>query len=363
MNRKMLLLLSALVLAARVAFAAEGAAPQVSLEPPPGWSDITGKPPVKGVLLALRGPEGSSFAVALMPAAAADSAAATKAYLMRALDGLRSGAKLDYRSDGRVESKTFRNGVTAHFMRAIVDGQPRLFVAAVDAGGPPLLATLSSAAPDAMMGPLLGALRLGTSGAIRSAGTVQSADAQLQIALGGGLRSRDLTGEERRQGVVLAIQGAGSEVLFLKVENEDAAPKDQAAIVRATAADAAKVAVDKVSPARRAETPAGPSAVYAWARISGTPDQRFAAGFLPWQYWGYSVLARGPQADELLAGALAALKQGPSAVDGLVRASPRIEVPEDGARRHVLAAAVAVAGALLVLIVWSLSRKNANLPS
>jgi hypothetical protein len=298
-----------------------------------------------------------------MPSAATDSAAATKAYLMRVLDGLRDGAKLDYRSDARVETKNFRNGVTAHFMRATVDGQARLFVAVFDAGGPPLLATLSSAAPDAMMGPLFGALRLGTSGAVKSAGTAQSSDAQLRIALGGGLRSRDLTGDERRHGAVLAIQGAGSEVLFLKVENEDAAPKDQAAIVRATAADAAKVSVENVSPARRAETPAGPSAVYAWAKISGAPGQRFAAGFLPWQYWGYSVLARGPQADELLAGALAALKQGPSAVDGLVRASPRIEVAEDGARRHIPAAAVAAAGALLVLIIWSLSRKNANLPS
>ena len=356
-------LLVPLLAAGLAAFAAEPAPPRVTLDPPPGWSDITGKPPVKGVLLALRGPEGSSFAVALMPSGAADSAATTKAYLMHVLDGLRDGAKLDYRSDGRVESKSFRNGVTAHFMRATVDGQPRLFVAVVDAGGAPLLATLSSGAPDAMMGPLLGALNLGASGAIKSAGVAQSADAQLQIALGGGLRSRDLTGEERRQGAVLAIQGAGSEVLFLKVENEDAAPKDQSAIVRATAADAAKVAVEGVSPARRAETPAGPSAVYAWAKISGTPDLRFAAGFLPWQYWGYSVLARGPQADELLVGALAALKQGPSAVDGLVRASPKIEIPEDAARRHIPAFAVAAAAALLVLIVWSLSRKNANLPS
>jgi hypothetical protein len=350
-------------LIAAAAFAADAAPPSVSLDPPPGWSDITGKPAVKGVLLAVRGPEGSSFAVALMPASATESAAATKSYLMRVLDGLRAGAKLDYRSNGRVETKTFRNGVTARFMRADVDDHPRLLVAVIDAGGAPLLATLSSAAPDAMMGPLFGGLRLGTPGAIKTAGTAESSDGQLKIALGGGLRSRGLSGEERRQGAVLAIQGAGSEVLFLKVEKEDAAPKDQAAIVRATVADAAKLSLDGVSPARRAESPAGPAAVYAWAKISGTPDLRFAAGFLPWQYWGYSVLARGPQADELLVGALAALKQGPSAVDGLVRESPRIEIPDDAARRHVPAAAVAVAAALLLLIVWSLSRKNANLPS
>ncbi len=362
MTRTALLALP-LLAASLAAFAADGGAPQVALDPPPGWSDISGKPAVKGVVLALRGPEGSSFAVARTPASALENAASTKAYLIHVLDGLRAGAKLDYRSNGRVESKSFRNGVTAHFMRATVDGQPRLFVAVVDAGGTPLLATLSSAAPDAMMAPLIGGLRLVVSGAIKTAGTAQSSDGQLLLALGGGLRSRDLTGDERRQGAVLAVQGAGSEVLFLKVEEDDASPKDQAAIVRATAADAAKVALDGVSPARRAETPAGPSAVYAWAKISGTPDLRFAAGFLPWQYWGYSIVARGPQADELLIGALAVLKQGPSAVAGLVAASPKIELPdengppEDSGRRR------AAGAALLLLIVWSLSRKNGNLPS
>ena len=163
-----------LLAAALAAFAAEGAAPAVSLDPPPGWSDITGKPAVKGVILALRGPEGSSFAVARMPGSAADNSASIKAYLMRVLDGLRAGAQLDYRSNGRVETKTFRNGLTAHFMRATVDDQPRLFVAVLDGGGgAPLLATLASGAPDAMMGPLFGAVRLGAPGAIKSAGAAQ----------------------------------------------------------------------------------------------------------------------------------------------------------------------------------------------
>ncbi|MFI5362459.1 MAG: hypothetical protein ACHQ49_10855 [Elusimicrobiota bacterium] len=347
--------------AAPSAFAVE-APPTVAIDPPPGWSDITAKTPIKGVLLALRGPESSSFAVALMPASAADGAAATKEYLGRVLEDLRAGAKLDYRSSGRVETKTFRNGVTARFVRASVGEQPRLLVAVVDAGGPPLLATLASAAPDAMMAPLFGGLRLAAPGAVRTAGTAQSSDDELQIALGGGLRSRALTADERRSGAVLAVQGAGSEVVFLKVEGEDASPKDQAAIVRATAADAAKAALKSVSPARRAATPAGPSAVYAWAKISGAPDLRFAAGFLPWQYWGYSVLARGPQADELLVGTLAALKQGPSAVASMVAASPRIEMPDDrGAGRAT--AAAAAAAALGLLYVWSRRRKNGNLPA
>jgi hypothetical protein len=350
-----------LLVAACAAFATE-LPPPASLEPPPGWVDVTAATPVRGVLLALRGPESSSFAVARMPASALDSAAETKAYLERVLDGLRAGARLDYRSNGRIETKTFRNGVTARFLRATVAGQPRLLVAVIDAGGPPLLATLSSAAPDAMMGPLLGALRLGVPGTARVAGTAQSADGQLQLALGGGLRSREPNGDERRSGAVLVVQGADSEVVFLKVEEEDASPQDQASIVRATVADAAKVALDDVSPARRAATPAGPAAVYAWAKISGAQGLRFAAGFLPWQYWGYSVLARGPQADELLVGALAALKQGPSAVAGLVEASPKIEIPDEPGRRRA-PAAIAVAVLILLSFVWSRRRKNANLPS
>jgi hypothetical protein len=342
--------------------AAEPAAPGVTLDPPPGWSDITAKTPVDGVVLALRGPETSSLAVARMPSSALDSAAATRAYLTRALDGVRTGARLDYRSNGRVETKTFRNGVTAHFLRATVDGQPRLIVAVLEAGGTPLLGTLASAAPDAMMGPLFGAMSVGAPAPMRDSGSAQSTDGQLKLALGGGLRTRGLTGDERKQGVVLVVQGAGSEVVFLKVEDEDAAPKDQAAIVRATAADAAKVPLESVSPARRAVTPAGPAAVYAWTKLSGSPDLRFAAGFLPWQYWGYSVLARGPQADELLIGVLAALKQGPSAVPGLVAASPAIEVPGEAGRRALPLGAAAAGAAAVLFLVWSRGRKNANLP-
>jgi hypothetical protein len=173
-----------------------------------------------------------------------------------------------------------------------------------------------------------------------------------------------LTPEEKRQGAVLSIQGAGSEVLFLKVEDDDASPKDQSAIVRAVVADAAKTGLDSVSPARRAVTPAGPSAAYAWAKIPSSEDLRFSAGFLPWAYWGYSILGRGPQADELLVGALAALKPGPSAVQKLVDATPRLDIPEEASRRGRTAlAALAAALAAGALIVWSRRRKNANLPA
>ncbi len=341
---------------------ARAADPRPTIDPPPGWTDITAKNPIRGVLIALRGPETSSFIVAKMPAAPAASSAALRAYLTHALDEIRAGARVDYRSSGRVETKTFRNGVTARYLRAEAPGRPPLLVAALDAGGAPVLATLSSAAPDAMMSPLFGALRLGAAaGAVHDRGTAVSTDGQFEVALGGGLRSRDLSPEERAKGAVLAIQGSGSEVVFLKVEDEDASPKDQAAIVRATTADAAKVALESVAPARRAPTAAGPAAVYSWSKISDSADMRFSAAFLPWAYWGYSVFGRGPQADELLVGTLAALKEGPRAVDKLVAASPRLEVPDRGLPRPVLVAVAGGAGLFSVLLLaWSRRRKNAT---
>jgi hypothetical protein len=350
-----------LLSAARAASAAPVAS--ISLDPPPGWSDVTGKARVRGVVLALKGPETSSFLIARMPPSALENAAATRAYLNRTLEQIRTGSKLDFRSTGRVETQTLRNGVTLRFVRAELDGAPRLIVAAVDAGGPPYLGTLSSAAPDAMIAPLFGALKLGAAaGAVRASGLAVALDGQFQIALGGGLRSRDLTPGEKRQGAVLSIQGQGSEVVFLKVEDEDASPKDQAAIVRAIAAEAAKAAPDAVSPALRAQTPAGPAAAYAWVKIPNSPDLRFASGFLPWAYWGYSVMGRGPQADELLVGALAALKPGPSAVPKLLEATPQLEIAEETGRGRAAAAAAAIA-LVLGLIFWSLKPKNANLPS
>lgn len=354
-------------LLASAAFAAPAPEPAVSLEAPPGWADVTAKTPVRGVILALKGPEASSFMVAKMPASAVDSAAATRAFLARVLEQMGAGAGLDFRPNGGVQTKRLRNGLTLRILHADLDGAPRLLLAVVEGGGPPLLATLASAAPDAMVTPLFGALKVGDSAiAVRDSGAAVSLDGQLSVALGGGLRSRDLTPVEKRQGVVLSIQGAGSEVLFMKIDEQDAAPKDQAAIVRAVVADAAKVPASEVSAAQSVDTPAGPTAVYAWAKLPDSPDLRFAAGYLPWAYWGYSILGRGPQADDLLVGALAVLKMGPSGVVKLVAATPRLDAPPDpGRRRRLLLAGVAAAcGALSVaLLAWSRGRKNANLPS
>ena len=356
-------LLAAVLLASARAFAVSGdAAPKITIEAPPGWTEVSIRARLPSAVLALKGPEASSFVLARAEGAPSDGAAAQLAYLTKLLDGIRAGSGADYRSAGALESRTFRNGVGVQLLRATLDGKPRLVVALVDAGGPPLAATLASAAPDAMLTPLFGALRTDApEGAVRLAGVQRSLDDQLEVALGGGLRARAPTAEERGKGVVLALQGAGSEVVFLKLSEEDAAAKDQPGIVRATASDAAKVPLESVSPAKLAATPAGPSGVYAWARLPDSPDLRFACGFLPWQYWGYSLLARGPQADELLVGALAAVKAGPSAVPKLVAQTPALESaePDGGLKRYLPVAAVLA----LVALLWRGGRKKGNLGS
>lgn len=346
------------MLAAGSAARADVPAP-VGMEIPPGWSRAAPNPPIPEAVIALQGPESSSFVVARAGAVPAGAAGALS-YLTRVLDGVRAGSKLDFRSSGAIETRMFRNGVSVQLLRASLGGNPRLVLALIDAGGPPLVATLSSAAPEAMLTPLFGGLRPTVpEGAVRLTGVERSLDGQFEVALGGGLRARTLTVPERGKGAVMALQSEGSEVIFLKLSQEDAAAKDQAGLVRATVADAAKVPFDAVSPARLTATPAGPAAVCAWASVPGSPDLRLAAGFLPWAYWGYSVIARGPRADQLLDGALAALKPGPDAVPKLLADTPRLETPDTDAFGRG-AAAAAAAAALVLLLVWRAARKKGN---
>lgn len=351
-----------LIMLASAAAAASAAGPTV--EPPPGWSD-TGAAGKKGLAVALKGPEKSSFLVKRVKGAPRDNPAAVRGYLQDVLRGLSSSTRRDYRSNGRIETRTFRNGLTAHLLRAQLGGEDRLVIGLFDADGAPHVGVLISAAPEAMLPSLFGELKYGKSaGDVQSSGVARSLDGQLELALGGGRRARSLGDTERAKGFVLAVQGAGSEVLFQKLADEDATkPSEQGAIARELAAASAGVPSDRSSPLKAAPTAAGPVAVYSWA---ASPDgvTRHAAGYLPWGYWGYQLFARGPAADDLLVGVAAALKAGPSAVPGLVAASPRIAVADDGAHRRTLALG---GGLLLVLAaaaaVWSAKRKNATLPS
>ncbi len=336
-----------------------------TLEAPPGWRDILGSGKLHGAVIALKGPETSSFVVKRASGAALDNPAMVRGYLNDVLAGMRDASKKDYRTNGRVETRVFRSGLTAQLLRATLNGDERLVLAVFGAEGVSHVAVLLSAAPEAMLPSLLGAIQFERiQGAIQESGIVRSSDGHLELALGGGLRSRALLPAETGKGFVLVIQGAGSEILFQKLSEAEATkPGEQAAIVRELAAASAGTVVAKASPVRTAPTAAGPIGVYSW--VPTTAGEKLSVGYLPWCYWGYQLFGRGPAADELLVGTLAAIKAGPLAVPGLLAASPVIPVRKEIPTRKLLLGAVAAVSALgaAVFVGWSLSRKNANLPS
>ncbi len=353
-------LFAALLVAVPLA-GARAAAPDIRVDPPPGWARVATKNRNPLYVAGLRGPEQSSFQLMRVVGVPLDNAGAVRLYLRDVFEGIRAGARLDFKSDGRVERRTFRNGVVAHLLRADLDGKPRLVVALVEAGGTTLAATLNSAAPEAMLASLFEAVSYPrVEGAVQESGVARSSDGQLEVALGGGLRSRSLTEKEKADGFVLVMEGAGSQLLFQRIEDDSTPVGEQAAIVRAVAASAAGAVEGSASSPAGAPTPAGPVAVYSWTRLTDAAAGRFAVGFLPWGYWGYSLLARGPAADELLTGVLAALKSGPNTVPGILAATPAIPLEAQASDRRLLLAGAAAACVLLGLAVWSRSRKNAN---
>ncbi len=342
---------------------ARAAAPHAGpmIEPPPGWRDVTNQGKARNAVIALKGPQTSSFIVKSAPTAPLDNPAGVRGYLNDVLGGLRDASRKDYRSFGRVETRVFRNGLTASLLRAKLGGEDRLVIAVFEFAGAAHVAVLMSAAPDAMLPSLLGAIQYrSVEGAIQSSGVARSLDGQLELALGGGLRARALLDAEAAQGFVLAVQGAGSEILFQKLSESDATkPAEQAAIVRELTAASAGAPSAQVAPVLAAPSAAGPVAVYSWAPAPA--GEKLSVGYLPWGYWGYQLFGRGPAAEELLVGALAALKAGPAAVPGLLAASPRIPIKAEAPSRNLLLGAAAALGAA-VFLFWSLRRKNANLP-
>lgn len=350
---------NALVLVLLTAGLAHGAP---TIDPPPGWRDVTSEGKARNAVIALRGPETSSFLVKAAPLAPMDNPAGVRGYLHDVLTGLRSSTRLDYRTTGRVETRVFRNGLKAQLLRAGIGGEERVVIALFSVSNSAHLAVLLSAAPEAMLDSLLGALKIGKlEGAIQSRGVARSADGQLELALGGGLRSRSLLDAEANKGFVLVIQGSGSEIIFQKLAEADATkPAEQAAIVRELTASTAGVPAAKIAPVAESPTPAGPVGIHSWATAAN--GEKRSVGYLPWGYWGYQLFGRGPAADELMAGVLAALKAGPSAVPGLLASTPRIPIKEEVSRR-TLALGGAATLAAVILLIWSLRRKNARLPS
>lgn len=336
----------ALLAAAFLAGPAAGAS--FTLEPPPGWRDVTASKKGEGVLVALKGPETSFFVLTMVASPLAlENRGATRAFLSDVLAGINKRTGQSFSAAGGIRTATYGNGLTAHYIRADLKGRPRLALAVMEYAQTTMLATLASSVPEELLPDILGALKAEPSAAgPLSARQAQSLDGQLRFSLPRGLLSRPLTEEEKEQGFVLAVRCLESELLIMKLEEEGTPVEEEPKIIRQTALAVEQADPASLSAVKRIATAAGPDMIYAWVRV---PGGQFAAAYMPWCYWGYSILSKGPNAADLLLEVFETVAQGPSAVAKLVGRTPH--VPIQGESRFspwLAAAALAVLAAILV---------------
>lgn len=307
--------------------AAGGQAPpfQVFLDPPPGWTDATEGRRSPEVLAALKGPETSSFVLTRIASMPLDNRGVVRALLVDILAALNQKTGLRFTLASNLTTASYANGLTVQYIRADHKGKPRLILALIEYGGATMLATLISAVPDTLLPSILGSLKVGSSPAGLSSRETTSLDGQLSFRLPEGVQGRLLSERERRMGFVLAVSGLGSELMVMKLVGEGTSVKDQPRIVKDTVLTVAGVVPDSLAPLNLYETPAGPELISAWAKVQdASGGGQFLAGYMPWAYWGYSVLAKGPAAAELAEKAFAGLSLGPAALPKLVEKTPRV---------------------------------------
>ena len=344
-----------MVFLAAAALAAWASPPQksFSIEPPPGWEDVSAQKAGGNVLLALKGPEESSFMLSRVPRLPLENRAVVSAFLVDVLSALARKTGRPCTQASTLQSASFDNGLTFLHIRADLQRRPRLVLGVADFGGMTVLGTLISAVPDTLLPSILGGLHAASAAPIAAAGLVQSLDGQLLFSLPEELRQRPLSQREKKMGFVLALQGLGAELMVLKIVEEDAAAKDQSRIVAETVLSLPGVDATSLSPVDLLKTSPGPDLVYASAPIQdGSGPASFMAGYMPWGYWGYSILAKGSQPVELMKRAFGALTLGPSAQPKVVAATLPISLPRELRikLKHKTRRAVIVVGTLLLVL-------------
>ena len=301
--------------------------PPFTIEPPAGWSLVALPGDNPSLILSLKGPEKSSFVLARINPISLENRAAVRTVLSDVVSGISARTHLKFQAAANVETISYANGVTATCLRANLDGKPRMTLAVLELDGVYLLGTLVSAVPETLLPAILGSLK-GTGAPVAGASAVaESVDGQLRFNLPAGLRARALTARERKMQFVAAFEGPGAELLVLKSADDGTPVKDQPEVVKGTVLAAPGVEPKTLTPMRYLMTSAGPDFIYASARLADAAGEKvFLAGYMPWGYWGYSVLAKGAKVPELAAAMFSSLSLGPSAVPKLVAASPRLPV-------------------------------------
>lgn len=346
-------MLKVLLIASLFSFAGEPAAPaKITADPPPGWTDVTAEQGAADVVLVLKGPETSSFVLTKVSALDTGNRAMVRSLLLDVLSALNRRTNGNFTLASNVQTQSFDNGLTAHYVKANADGKPRLILAVTDFGGEPLLGTLTSNVPDMILPSVLSGLR-GPASTLR-AGPGSSLDGQLAFRLPADVGARAVTERERKLGFVFAVVGRGSELIVQKLVEDIGDPKEQPQILRGTVLGVNGVDPKTYVAPRALPTPAGPELVYASADVAG--GAQFAAGFLPWGFVGYSVLAKGPNAVELLVETFSTLQLGASASAKLVASSKRVPLSTGSRALPAAAAGAAILALAVSLVVWKRRR-------
>ncbi len=336
-----------------------------SVEPPPGWTDVSAGQSKRAVLAALKGPETSSFMLARMKPIDFDNRGEVRAYLVEVVDGINRATGQAFAIATDVKMADYGNGLSAQYVRADLNGKPRLIVAVARLDGVPMVAVLSSAVPETMLPEILGAVKIAAPEEADADASedsdgprVETEDGQLSLALPSGASLRPLTDLERKQGFMLAVDGWGSELVIMKIV-DDTPVSMEPALVRATVSQMAGVDPGSVTRPAHLDTKARPAMVYSWGRLG--ESSQFAAGFLPWCYWGYSVLAKGPRAVALLQAVLPGIVGGSAAQPRLVAETPFIPLGRPWwsffETRRGKAAGAGIAGLALTLLLLSRRRR------
>lgn len=327
-----------------------------SVSPPPGWRDATSEAGSSDVLLSLQGPESSSFLLLKARAVPLANRGAVRSYCAELVGALRKRSGIEFSSPGPLLSARYENGLSLSYVKAALDGKPRLVVGLTRLGGQTAAVTLVSNVPDVLLESLMKGL---SAPPPEEEAAASSLDGQLQFSLPAGARLRPLSERERKDGFVAALEGGGAEIMVLKIVEEDAAPsRDQAKILRETALSFPGVDEKSLSAVQALDTPPGPRMIYVSAKGRGpAAGSEFVAAFLPWGYTGYSILGKGARPAELARAVFGRVALGSSAEPKIVAQTPRLGPSGGPFSRRGLLTALAVVGMGALLFGPSLFRR------
>jgi hypothetical protein len=275
-----------------------------------------------------------------------ENRAVVRGLLLDVLAEMEGRMKLGFKPSSNLLTATFANDMTAHYFRAEGREKTKLILAVTQAQGETFLLTLVSAVPDTILPSLMAGIK--QTGA--RVGAI-SADGQLSFARSG-LQLRALTPRERKMNLVAALSHGDTELVVVRLPDDGTPIKDQPELVQQTVA-AGAVKPETLSPNRRMETPAGPEGIYALAELK--EGGWLASGYLPWAYWGYSIVAKGPKAEEAIEALLATLDPGPDTDDKLLASTP--QVPRE-ARNFSVIFGLAALAFTLIFMAWSKMRNR-----